>query len=413
MKGITMIPFEYDQYLFQSMRNLHEITHLDIVRYDSEFNEISKISANPLPLPIGFTKDDYKAITMSLCEKEANCYCLATTNMFLTYLMIPIYYAKQFEGFLEVGPYTTVIIDDYLLSKKIAHNNYPLRYRAILNNYFSSLSIFSDEQEINMGYIGYNLINTKSALLDALYYGSSETTFPKNTIEIDIAKQSLIEERYAIEKQITHAIEIGSKPHLDEAIKNSVGKFNFKDRVPGNPLRSSKNLAFVSNSLCRFAAEKGGLHPGYLHSLSNKYAILIEKATTRSEVDRINMTMLYDYVDAVNEHAFTNLSPAVRKVVNYIQFHLADELTPSTLAEIFSMQASNLSNKFKKELNETITEFVKHLRIKEACYYLKYTDLPIKEISLLIGYYDQNYFSKVFREEIKSTPTMYRNQHYA
>lgn len=46
-------------------------------------------------------------------------------------------------------------------------------------------------------------------------------------------------------------------------------------RIPNDPLRSEKNLIFAFNTCLRISVERVGLHPLYIHSISEKFAIQI------------------------------------------------------------------------------------------------------------------------------------------
>ena len=46
-------------------------------------------------------------------------------------------------------------------------------------------------------------------------------------------------------------------------------------------------MTFVLNTLYRVAAERGGVHPVYLHSISERFAILIERTTNYSQFTKV------------------------------------------------------------------------------------------------------------------------------
>ncbi len=163
-------------------------------------------------------------------------------------------------------------------------------------------------------------------------------------------------------------------------------------RLPENPLRNTKNGVIIVNTMLRIAAEQGGLHPAYLHQISSKYARLIEQAMTRTAVLQIQDEMLRAYIEMVRKYAFPNVSPFIRKVLDNIMLNLNQPLSLAELAEKFSVQPSNLANQFKKEMGQTITDFINIRRINESQYYLKNTDMSVGDISQYMGISDANYF---------------------
>jgi len=48
------------------------------------------------------------------------------------------------------------------------------------------------------------------------------------------------------------------------------------------------------------------------------------------------------------------------------------------------------------------------LRMKQAAYLLTNSDMSIKEISSQLGFCSQYYFTKLFKEKMKKTPSKFR-----
>ena len=87
-----------------------------------------------------------------------------------------------------------------------------------------------------------------------------------------------IEKTYESQNELMKAVEHGDISKAEKLMKEDIS-FDSKipDRIPNDPLRSEKNLAFTYNTVLRIAGERGGLHPQYIHSISEKYAIQIQK----------------------------------------------------------------------------------------------------------------------------------------
>lgn len=88
--------------------------------------------------------------------------------------------------------------------------------------------------------------------------------------------------------------------------------------------------------------------------------------------------------------------------------YMHPELSVNELAERLGFDASYIGTVFKAHKDITITKYINSIRIKEACRLLRETSLPVKEISVRVGYSDPNYFSRKFREEMDMTPIEYR-----
>lgn len=86
----------------------------------------------------------------------------------------------------------------------------------------------------------------------------------------------------------------------------------------------------------------------------------------------------------------------------------SQKMTLSSLAKLASCSPSYLSREFKDATGTTIFEYIAHLRCMHAAEMLWDTDAPIQSVSSFVGYLDNNYFVKVFRKELGTTPSEYR-----
>lgn len=111
----------------------------------------------------------------------------------------------------------------------------------------------------------------------------------------------------------------------------------------------------------------------------------------------------------VNNYSLQGYSPLIQKIVNYIDLNLEADLSLKAVSEKFSLNASYLSDIFKKEVSVTFTSYVNNKRIKQAILYLNSSHMQIQEIAAEVGISDVNYFTKLFKRLIGKTPREYRN----
>ena len=67
------------------------------------------------------------------------------------------------------------------------------------------------------------------------------------------------------------------------------------------------------------------------------------------------------------------------------------------------------SKLFKEEAGENFIEYLTKVRIAHAKELLRNPALSIKEICILSGYSDPNYFSRIFKKQEGVTPSEYRD----
>ena len=88
----------------------------------------------------------------------------------------------------------------------------------------------------------------------------------------------------------------------------------------------------------------------------------------------------------------------VQEVAKYIEEHFFENLSLSSLAEIYHMESSYLSRLFRKETGMTIMNSIAYQRIERAKELMKDKNASITEIAFRVGYDDYNYFNRVFRK---------------
>ena len=100
----------------------------------------------------------------------------------------------------------------------------------------------------------------------------------------------------------------------------------------------------------------------------------------------------------------------VNRVSKYISEHLNSHITLEDLASIFNMHPSYFSKIFKAETNLSPIAFVTNRKIEIARGLLDHTNKSISQIVDELGFFDANYFSRVFKQYTHYTPTEYRKR---
>lgn len=206
-------------------------------------------------------------------------------------------------------------------------------------------------------------------------------TEPEFQREIPI---QMLEQRYANENAIWDAAACGNTEAALKACQQ-MARFTYGGRFFGS-LYQTKIMLTVMNTLLRKAIERSNIHPYYIDEISSRYALMIE-----------NM---------VDEESW----PLVQKVINTINLNLSDQLSPKSLAAMYYISPSYLSSLFKQDTGTTLTDFINTQRIQRAANLLSSTEQNISVVAEQVGILDVNYFTKMFKKSMGSTPTQYRRQ---
>ena len=88
---------------------------------------------------------------------------------------------------------------------------------------------------------------------------------------------------------------------------------------------------------------------------------------------------------------------------------MSEDLSLEDVAEAINVSSFYLSRLFKEVKGENYINYLTDLRMKKARELLKNPRISIKEISSEVGFNDQNYFSRIFKNKFGMTPTEFRN----
>lgn len=97
-------------------------------------------------------------------------------------------------------------------------------------------------------------------------------------------------------------------------------------------------------------------------------------------------------------------------IIKYISEHYHEKITTSLLAEMCYVSEAHFCRFFKSAVGKTVTRYINEYRVEKAKVLLKNTGGSVAEIASEVGLDDPNYFSRVFRAIMGTSPQEYRQQ---
>ncbi len=139
-----------------------------------------------------------------------------------------------------------------------------------------------------------------------------------------------------------------------------------------------------------------------------------ESAWDQAE-DILTRVELLRRIEALRSHVVEHIgvtfikTDAVETAKNYIKANIQTRLTVRRVAVAAGLSPNYLSSLFKRQLGQSLTDFINNEKIKSACQMLRDRSRRVYEISGLLGYDSAYYFTKVFKRHMGMTPTQYRD----
>lgn len=119
-----------------------------------------------------------------------------------------------------------------------------------------------------------------------------------------------------------------------------------------------------------------------------------------------------DESDRLPESEYRQLDQAfVQNVTKAIQENFEEtDFGVEELAAAVNVSKSTLSRKLKSITGQSPLDFIRHLKMRQACLWLQDKDRNVSEIAMALGYNDRKYFTACFKKEFGQTPTDYRRE---
>jgi AraC-like DNA-binding protein len=95
------------------------------------------------------------------------------------------------------------------------------------------------------------------------------------------------------------------------------------------------------------------------------------------------------------------------KILAHIDSNIAEKIDFDDFARQQGLSPNHLRKLFKDSTGLSPVEYVNRQRIARACEYLQKSDLPVGDIAGIVGIYDSNYFTRLFKHIMGCTPKRY------
>ena len=100
----------------------------------------------------------------------------------------------------------------------------------------------------------------------------------------------------------------------------------------------------------------------------------------------------------------------MRPVLDYIAEHYTEKIYIEKMSDIINVSPDYFTRMFKDSIGKTPIDYINGLRINRAMKLLCTTELSMTEISDAVGFCNANYFHKIFKQYIGSSPLAYRKR---
>lgn len=163
-------------------------------------------------------------------------------------------------------------------------------------------------------------------------------------------------------------------------------------------------LVWLEASLDRFFTSRILAHD------SEVYLERIERVQSTEDLYTFFYSFINIAVSEIGRHKCSANESLIKEIQNYIEAHIDEKISVHSLSESASISAGHLRKIFKQTTGEGIKEYIIGRKMNKAAIMLRKKKMIVKEVADQIGFTDQNYFSRVFKEHFGITPRDYMNR---
>jgi len=327
---------------------------------------------------------------------------------------VPALEGDVLRGTIVVGPVYTSEVSEHLVADYARAHQLPSQSRAQLFAAFRQTPIYPYVEFARLVAMIYQFLYHKEMDISLLATANLPTEVLGPPIEVQtyrrnrVYDESPVHATYAFEQMIWECIREGKleklKKHLQVGTYGNIGPMGHND-----PVRQQKNTFIVSVTLATRAAIEGGLSPEIAYSLSDLYIQQVETMKDVLLIMTLNEAMLYDFANRVHHRQHTrHYTKLVNACCDFIDAHVRENLRVSDVAAFTDYSVDYVSRKFREETGGSIGDYIKAVKVSEAKSLLKYSELSLAEISELLSFSSQSFFTVTFKRATGVTPGQYR-----
>ncbi len=224
----------------------------------------------------------------------------------------------------------------------------------------------------------------------------------------DVFTGSLYEEDYPAESEqnILEATEKG-----DETAQQSAAMVYFDWMIKRYPAEIS-NIQLKVLELVMRAETIGYTESNDTYRFLSRADYLPTVMEAGQDMERLRewfLTKLSKAVHRVMESRKDREVNTIERARSYIDENYAKDISLDDVSRVVNISPYYFSRVFKDETGQNFIDYLTGQRIEKAReLLLSSDDLTMKEISVMVGYSDPNYFSRIFKKNVGVTPTEFK-----
>jgi len=334
--------------------------------------------------------------------------------MGLAHWVSPINVNGIMNGALLAGPVFMIDPDEFLLEEYIQKNNIQDKHIENIDELIREIPVIEPDRVNSMSELLYIVASHLSDPQSQAYEYEREAHEQQANISQYIHHIKTMGgddtniSGYPLEKEreLLSMISMGDKAGAQKLLNEIFGHIFFS--TGGNfDVIKARVLELVV--LLSRAALEGGADVELIFGLNYKYLNEINNFSTVEELTVWLSRIMTRFTDCVFNLTDVKHVDVIYKAVEYVRKNYMKKITLEEVASHVYLSPSYFSKIFKEEMKVNFNTYLNQKRIEMSKKLLLDDSIVLVDVSNLVGYEDQSYFSKVFKKLVGVSPGKYRD----
>jgi two-component system response regulator YesN len=328
------------------------------------------------------------------------------------FIISPIISSEGAVAYAKAGPFLMVDQEDYIKYDLMDLLKIPEEQIENIKELINPVPYMPPEKVTKLStllFMSIGFVNNIKICNDMLKTKSSDEIQGHIGEMLRSLKAQYVEEDLAYpfdkENELISAIVDGNKPEANRLLNDLLGYIFF---YSGGKFEVIRARVFELLVLLSRAAVEGGADAEHIFTLNCKYFDEINHLKSIDELCLWLVEIMNDLTDYVFRFTDVKHVDIIRRSVDYIRRNYAKKITLEDVASYVYLSPSYFSKVFKDEMDMNFNAYLNKVRIDKAKQLLMNDSIRLVDVSGLVGFEDQSYFSKVFKKLTGVTPGRYK-----
>lgn len=330
-------------------------------------------------------------------------------SSFLLYWSSPVIKEGVLIGAFISGPALMVSKDEVVDEWR---KMYPSLSEDILREYVEEIPVITPEKSRSLSELllmcaGWVLETSDRMLIESREYQDQQSHISEYIHDLKNSTIDRAAVSYPIEKEdeLLSAISRGNRDQAQRLLNEILGNVFFSS---GRDFEIIKFRILELIVLLSRASIDGGANPDDILTSNYRYLREIEQFTNVDSLAYWLSGVLNRFASQVFNLQEVKHVDRLERTLHYINSHYTEKISLEDAASYAALSPAYFSKIFKEEMNCSFTNYINKIRIDHAKTLLRTTPCTLIEISGLVGFEDQSYFSRIFKSIAGISPGKYR-----